>query len=185
MNLVMISHPNTIDAEAYRLLRINFEHATEGIPASVFALTSGLEGEGKSTIAANLAVALARAGRDVILVDGDPLRPVVGDRFRIEGKPGLMEVAMGRASLDDALVRFSLPAVSGDTAIAARSSVMPVGGNPVELRQFGRAALHASPSGKESLRVLVSIRPRWSSVTISSRRSSEKSSLSCAHRPRS
>ena len=68
---VALTHPASVDAETYRLLRINFEHvAADG--GKVFAVTSAIGREGKSTVAANLAVTLARAGRSVILVDCDP-----------------------------------------------------------------------------------------------------------------
>lgn len=112
---VTLSHPDSVDAEAYRLLRMNFEHATSMVGGRVFVVTSSVAAEGKSTVAANLAVALARVGQSVILVDGDPLRPVLRERFNIRATaPGTHEVVTGRATLDSALAEFALPTVWAD-----------------------------------------------------------------------
>ena len=133
--LVSLLHPGSIDAEVYRMLRLNFEHAA---PAGgrVFVVTSTVEGEGKSTVAANLSVALARAGRSVILVDCDTLRPVLRQRLAVGPSPGIADVASGRASLESALLEFRLPTIG----LSDASFVSSVNGN-------GRSAPVARPSG--------------------------------------
>jgi non-specific protein-tyrosine kinase len=65
-------------------------------------VTSAGEQEGKSTTIANLAVALARSGRHVVLVDLDLRRPYLNRFFELGG-PGITQVALGQVSLDDAL----------------------------------------------------------------------------------
>jgi Mrp family chromosome partitioning ATPase len=137
--LVALSHPGSIDAEVYRLLRLNFEHAAAEVGGRVFVVTSAIVGEGKSTIASNLAVALARAGRSVILVDCDPLRPVVRDRFRLARRAGLVEVAGGHMTLEDALVTFPLPSI----AMSANDGRAPAAGDVLALSGNDRRA-HAS-----------------------------------------
>ena len=107
---VALTHPASVDAETYRLLRINFEHAAAN-GGKVFAVTSAIGREGKSTVAANLAVTLARAGRSVILIDCDPIRPVMRERFGLAPSAGLGELALGTATVSDVLSRVSLPAV--------------------------------------------------------------------------
>ena len=114
-DLVTLSHPHTVDAEAYRLLRMYFEHVAQDVGGRVIALASVSDGEGKSTVASNLAVALARAGRNVILVDGDPIRPTLRERFGITRPgPGAFDVARGRASLDNAYENVSFDDIAAD-----------------------------------------------------------------------
>jgi non-specific protein-tyrosine kinase len=78
-------------------------------------VTSAVEQEGKSTTIANLAVALARAGKRVVLVDLDLRRPFIDRFFGIRG-PGLTQVALGHASLDEALVRIAIAEPGAETS---------------------------------------------------------------------
>jgi non-specific protein-tyrosine kinase len=66
-------------------------------------ITSPGEGEGKTTTAAGLAMAEARAGSRVVLVDLDRHRSGIARQLGLEGGPGLAAVAAGAVSLDDAL----------------------------------------------------------------------------------
>jgi succinoglycan biosynthesis transport protein ExoP len=102
--LVTLANPKSPGAEAFRMLRTNLEFVRLGHDASTIVLTSAVEQEGKSTTVANLAVALARAGQRVVLVDLDLRRPFLHRFFDTGSAPGLMEVAIGQSSLDDALV---------------------------------------------------------------------------------
>ena len=107
--LVMLAQPTGTSAEAFRMLRTNLEFARlEGEDVRTILVTSALEQEGKSTTAANLAIAEARAGRRVALVDLDLRRPYVDRFFNLLHAPGLTDVALGKVSLDEALVRVDL-----------------------------------------------------------------------------
>jgi capsular exopolysaccharide synthesis family protein len=106
--LVMLADPNGHHAEGYRLLRTNLEFVNLDVAARSIVVTSALEQEGKSTTAANLAIALARAGRNVALVDLDLRRPYLHKFFDLEGRPGLTTVALRHARLDQALARIAL-----------------------------------------------------------------------------
>jgi succinoglycan biosynthesis transport protein ExoP len=101
--LITIERPQTAGAEAFRLLRLNIEFLNYGKKPGAILVTSALRDEGKSTTAANLAVAFARAGSSVALVDLDLRRPYLHRVFGGEPRPGLTDVALGRARLDDAL----------------------------------------------------------------------------------
>lgn len=106
--LVMLESPRSAEAEAFRILAANVELVNLDRDARTIVVTSPLGGEGKSTTVANLAIAFARAGRRVVLVDLD-LRRSSLDRFFADddpaiGAPGLTHVLLGRATLVEALL---------------------------------------------------------------------------------
>jgi len=107
--LAMLVEPNSNSGEAFRMLRTNLEFVTFEQHAQVVMVISAAEEEGKTTTISNLAVALARAGRRVILVDLDLRRPSVDLFFpRSDGRrAGLTDVVLGRATLDQALIRVA------------------------------------------------------------------------------
>lgn len=107
--LAMVAVPDAPEAEAFRVLRTQLDLARLEHPTKTIMVTSAVDEEGKSTTAANLATALARAGRRVVLVDLDLYRPSVGDLFSVSG-PGLSDVVLGTADLNDALVSIPIPA---------------------------------------------------------------------------
>jgi len=104
----MLDEPTSSSSEAYRTLRANVEFVAEQKGLRTILVTSAVAGEGKSTTAANLAVALARVGKRVVLVDLDFRRPALHRFFNLNGGPGLTHVAIGRARMDEALVRIPL-----------------------------------------------------------------------------
>ena len=107
--LVMLAQPGGTGAEAFRMLRTNLEFATLGAKRShVILVTSAVEQEGKSTTAANLALAEARAGRRVCLVDLDLRRPFIDRFFSLMHTQGITNVALGTISLGEALNRVDL-----------------------------------------------------------------------------
>jgi len=110
--LVMLEDPSGVQAETFRMLRTNLDFVTIDGDARTIMITSAVEQEGKSTTVANLAVALARAGQRVALVDLDLRRPYLAKFFDLHG-PGITQVALGHASLDQALARVAIadPAV--------------------------------------------------------------------------
>jgi Mrp family chromosome partitioning ATPase len=77
-------------------------------------ITSAVDGEGKSTTAANFAVALARAGRRVILIDADISSPHLHRLFSLDERPGLTDLELGDASLMETLRPISLTDESSD-----------------------------------------------------------------------
>ncbi len=80
--LVMLKDPFAQVAEAYQMLRVKLEIARFEKPLRTLLVTSSSPGEGKSTTAANLALAIARSGKRVILVDTDLRRPSLHRFFR-------------------------------------------------------------------------------------------------------
>ncbi|GAP54493.1 tyrosine-protein kinase YwqD [Arthrobacter sp. Hiyo6] len=66
-------------------------------------VTSSMQAEGKSTVTANLAVTMAAAGENVVVVDGDLRRPTLTDVFNLVPGAGVTDVLSGTADLDDVL----------------------------------------------------------------------------------
>jgi succinoglycan biosynthesis transport protein ExoP len=106
--LVMLADPTSPESEAFRMLRTNLDFVRLDNDAKTIMVTSAVEAEGKSTTAANLAAALARVGQRVTLVDLDLRRPFLHRFFDIGGQPGLTQVALGHAKLEDALTPIPL-----------------------------------------------------------------------------
>jgi capsular exopolysaccharide synthesis family protein len=87
--------------EAINCTRTMLLHA-EGMSAvRVLQVTSSVSGEGKTTLAAHLAVSLALAGRKTLLVDGDLRNPNAHKPFNLPSGPGLCEVLRGEQPLAD------------------------------------------------------------------------------------
>jgi polysaccharide biosynthesis transport protein len=106
--LTMQAEPNSVEAEAFRMLRTNLDFVRLEHDPKTMLITSAVEAEGKSTTAANLAIALARSGKRVALVDLDLRRPYLHHFFPGSGHPGLTHVALGYASLDEALIKVPI-----------------------------------------------------------------------------
>jgi capsular exopolysaccharide synthesis family protein len=101
--LIVQADPRSPRAESFRTLRTNLQFLnTEGTSRS-FVVTSSVPAEGKSTTAANLAIALADAGGRVLVVDADLRRPKLAEYMGLEGAVGLTDVLIGRAELLDVI----------------------------------------------------------------------------------
>jgi capsular exopolysaccharide synthesis family protein len=133
-------------AETFRQLRVAFDFANLDVHATTVLVTSATEGEGKSTTAANLAIAFARTGRRVILADFDLRRPVLDQAFDLSGRPGVSDVLTGRLDVSDVLVRVAAGVIPDrpDTLDGdATFQVMPAGGghaNPSDLFESPRVS---------------------------------------------
>jgi Mrp family chromosome partitioning ATPase/capsular polysaccharide biosynthesis protein len=101
--LVMLADPNGREAEAFRMLRTNLDFVNVERGARTVMVTSASQRDGKSTTVANLAVALARAGKNVVLVDLDLRRPYLHRFFDVAEEPGVTNVVLEQASVDQAL----------------------------------------------------------------------------------
>jgi Mrp family chromosome partitioning ATPase len=110
-SLVMLADPRDLGAEAFRMLRTNFDFVRLGRDVKTIMFTSSVASEGKSTTVANLAVALATAGRRVALVDLDLRRPYLWRFFDLGGVPGITQVALGEVPLAAAARSVPLPRV--------------------------------------------------------------------------
>jgi protein-tyrosine kinase len=148
-HLVAALAPTSLAAEQYRSLRTRIKRSESGRALRTVAVTSPNKGDGKSLTAANLALTMAQEFQQrVLLLDCDLRRPSVHQLFGLSETPGLGDVLMNAAELEQALVL--LP--------EHHLTVLPAGlplSNPAEL--LGSAAMR---------RVLDTLRNRFDRILI-------------------
>ncbi|HEC24022.1 MAG TPA: polysaccharide biosynthesis tyrosine autokinase [Chloroflexi bacterium] len=131
--LVTVRKPRSPNAEAYRVLRTNLEFASANNPIHSIVVTSSSADEGKTTTAANLAIAMAQAGRRVILVDGDLRRPSLHRIFEQENEAGVTTaLQMGNGGS----LREHMVSTGVENLLLMTSGPLPL--NPADLLQSQR-----------------------------------------------
>ncbi len=123
---IAFDRDNSAIAEAFRKLRTNLQFLTVDNPPRVIVVLSSAPSEGKTTTAINIALALAEANKNVVLVDGDMRRPSLDKYLDLVGSVGFSTVLSGGASLTEVLQDTKFPRL---TVLAAG----PVPPNPSEL----------------------------------------------------
>ncbi len=94
--------------EAFRIIRANLRYFNQSSHAGSVLITSAEPGDGKTTVAWNLAAAAANAGASVALVEADLRRPVLRNRLNVRTSAGLSEVLAGAAALETAAVQVPI-----------------------------------------------------------------------------
>lgn len=102
-SLATLLAPGSIEAESFVGLRTNMMNLMDARAHKSFLLTSAYGGEGKTTVAANLALSLAQLGEKTVIVDANLRRPTLHDLFGVERDCGLADVMMGRLSWQEAV----------------------------------------------------------------------------------
>lgn len=91
--------------ESYAKLRMNMLYTLVGKEHNVVAVTSPVSGEGKTTIASNLAISCAMGGKNVLLIDGDMRRACLQEMFQYDtNRPGLSDILVGNISWQQAVL---------------------------------------------------------------------------------
>jgi len=126
--------PKSQVSEAFRAVRTALYFNTQGKNHSVIQVTSPTPGDGKSTLASNLAVSIAQSGKRVLLVDADMRRPRQHSTFGISSKVGFATVLSGQSQWRE--VMFECEEIEGLT-------LMPCGARP-----YNPAELSSSPQVK-------------------------------------
>lgn len=123
---ISFERDNSAIAEAFRKLRTNLQFLAVDNPPKLIVVASSLPSEGKSTTAINLALALAEAEHNVVVVDGDMRRPMLDKYLDAVGPVGFSTVLGGGATLSEVLQKTSFP---GLTVLTSG----PIPPNPSEL----------------------------------------------------
>jgi capsular exopolysaccharide synthesis family protein len=95
------SHPNSLVAESFRLLHSNLEFFQAYNSARTILVTSPAQGNGKTTIAVNLALTIAANDQKVAIIDADLRRPAVHKALKISQNPGLADIIHSKISVKE------------------------------------------------------------------------------------
>ena len=131
--LVALAEPDGHFSEALRMLRTNLAWANIDDPVRSLLITSSIKGEGKTVMVCNLAVALARAGKKVIVVDADLRDSRVHRVMGLPNRVGLTSVVLGEVEAQEALQDFRpSPSVSAvtlwtSTSVRGETTSLPAG----------------------------------------------------------
>ncbi len=112
--------------EAYKSARTNIMFSLSASENKAFAVTSFSKGDGKSTVAANLAISFAKMGKKVILIDCDLRRPNIHNLLKIENKAGFSDMVGRMVVFGDVVHRDVLPCLD----VLTSGTIPP---NPSEL----------------------------------------------------
>lgn len=125
-NLICLTHPQSLVAEQFRTVRTSIQFSIADTGLRTVVVTSPNIGEGKSTIAANLAVVFAHQGKRVLLIDANLRNPAVRYMFGLENHVGLSNVLTRQSTLDEAVKK-----TDQDNLWLLTSGTVPP--NPLEL----------------------------------------------------
>jgi protein-tyrosine kinase len=132
--LITLKSPQSFEAEQFKILRTNLLFPESGKPPRSLMVTSTAPGEGKSFVAANLAVSVARhVNWNVLLIDCDLRRPSVHRQFGYGNVPGLSDYLTNAAGLPQLMLKTSIKNLT----------ILPAGkppDNPSELLSSARMA---------------------------------------------
>ncbi len=113
--------------EPLRMIRNKIEYHAHEYQAKTFLVTSALAGEGKSTVAVNLAISLAQAGQKVVLMDCDLRHPTGRLILGLDEGEGLREILEGKADMQKCLMSAGALNLEADLNL-----IFLPGGQPLE-----------------------------------------------------
>ena len=99
--IISIRNPKSPISECYRGIRTSIEFSNLDKEMKVITITSSMQGEGKSTVIANLAVSFANLEKKVLLLEGDLRNPSVHRMFNISNVNGLTDVLLNNKNFAD------------------------------------------------------------------------------------
>ncbi|RUT39413.1 polysaccharide biosynthesis tyrosine autokinase [Paenibacillus anaericanus] len=149
--LYCLEQPKSANADLFRSIRSNIRYTRVGGEIRSILVTSSLPEEGKSTVAMNLAIAMAETGRTVLLIDGDLRSPTVHKAFNLTNWVGLSSILVDQTRLEECI--YSIQDVQGLSVLTSG----PVSPNPAELL------------GSEGMKELFAeLSERWDTIVIDS-----------------
>lgn len=112
-NLIVHLQPNSFEAEQFKILRTNLLFPSSGKSPRSIMVTSAVPGEGKSFVAANLAISIAQSIQEhVLLIDCDIRRSCVHTRFGFGDMPGLSDHLINGASISSLILKTQINKLS-------------------------------------------------------------------------
>ena len=117
--------PMSLSAEAYRSLRTSIKFSSVDKPIKTIVVTSALIGEGKSTVAGNLAYTLNQDGAKVLVIDCDLRKPSMHCNFSVSNEEGLTDVLAGSYDLKSVIKK-----IEGSLFLITAGTTSP---NPAEI----------------------------------------------------
>ncbi len=109
LHLIISQAPHSIMAEQFRQVRTRLQHAASLDTTRTIVVTSASPGDGKSTVACNLAAGLALNGRRILLVDANFRRPDLHRMFNLPNDVGFSGVLDSVSNLDSAVQKTDIP----------------------------------------------------------------------------
>ena len=103
--IVVQREPDSFASEIYRMIQTNLKFLAVQQQPKVILMTSSVPGEGKSTVAANLAAAMAQLGRKVLLIDGDLRKASQHELWQISNKIGVKDVIAHKTPLSQVVTQ--------------------------------------------------------------------------------
>ena len=108
-NLITLLQPRSFESEQFKILRTNLLFPVSGKPVRLLMVTSAVPDEGKSFVAANLAVSIAQnINEHVLLIDCDIRKPRIQSYFGFSNVPGVSDYLASKMSLTSLLLKTSL-----------------------------------------------------------------------------
>ena len=98
--------PKSITAESYRSLRTNIQYSSIDKQVKTLVVTSSNAGEGKSTVAGNLAYTFCQNGKRVLIIDCDLRKPSLHRKFNVSNEEGLTDVLVGTSKLNNVMKKI-------------------------------------------------------------------------------
>lgn len=133
VSLVALSEPQSAAAEAFRTLRTNIQFAGLDRTLQLISVTSAGVDEGKSAVAANLAITMAQAEQRVVLVDCDLRRPALHTLFGLNNEQGITTMLLASEGTAAPLQATSVPGLS----LLASGPLPPRPADILGSRRFG------------------------------------------------
>lgn len=127
---IVLAKPHSVAAESFRTLRTAIHFGLTRDEAKIIAVTSPSPGDGKSTVASNLALVMAQADQRVLLIDADMRKPRQHEIFGYEPERGLSAVLAERRPAGEVILSTEIDTLD----------LLPCGSrpsNPVELLNNG------------------------------------------------
>ena len=107
--LITLTNNKSVAAEAYRTLRTNIKFSSYDEEMRVITITSSRPGEGKSTVASNIAITFAQNGNKVLLIDADLRRPTIHKKFKLPNSQGIVNAIMDHDMLNSVIHKDIIP----------------------------------------------------------------------------